>query len=66
MKVRSAILRQSGLPRPYATSRPLSIETVDLAPPGPGEVLVKIAAAGVCHSDLSGICLLYTSPSPRD
>lgn len=55
MKVRSAILRQSGLPRPYATSHPLVIETVDLAPPGPGEVLVKIAAAGVCHSDLSGI-----------
>jgi alcohol dehydrogenase len=55
MKIRSAILRQMGLPRPYATSRPLSIETVDLAPPGPGEVLVRIAAAGVCHSDLSGI-----------
>jgi alcohol dehydrogenase len=55
MKIRSAILRQSGLPRPYAQSRPLSIETVTLAPPGPGEVLVRIAAAGVCHSDLSGI-----------
>ncbi|MGL4811605.1 MAG: zinc-dependent alcohol dehydrogenase family protein [Beijerinckiaceae bacterium] len=55
MKVRSAILRQMGLPRPYAQSRPLTLEMIDLAPPGPGEVLVKIAAAGVCHSDLSGI-----------
>jgi alcohol dehydrogenase len=55
MRVRAAILRQSGLPRPYADSRPLSIETIDLAPPGPGEVMVKIAAAGLCHSDLSGI-----------
>jgi alcohol dehydrogenase len=55
MKVRSTILRQMGLPRPYAQSRPLAIETVTLAPPGPGEVLVRIAAAGVCHSDLSGI-----------
>lgn len=55
MKVRSALLRQMGLPKPYARSRPLSIEMVELAPPGPGEVLVKIAAAGVCHSDLSGI-----------
>jgi alcohol dehydrogenase len=55
MKVRSTLLRQMGLPRPYAQSRPLTIETLDLAPPGPGEVLVKIAAAGVCHSDLSGI-----------
>lgn len=55
MRVRAAILRQSGLPRPYAESKPLSIETIDLAPPGPGEVLVRIAAAGLCHSDLSGI-----------
>ena len=55
MRIRSAVLRQSGLARPYAQSRPLSIESVTLAPPGPGEVLVRIAAAGVCHSDLSGI-----------
>jgi alcohol dehydrogenase len=55
MKVRSTLLRQMGLPRPYAQSRPLTIELVELAPPGPGEVLVRIAAAGVCHSDLSGI-----------
>ena len=32
--------------------RPIEIMDVDLAPPGPGEVRVKIAAAGVCHSDL--------------
>lgn len=55
MKVRSTILRQMGLPKPYAQSRPLSVETIQLAPPGPGEVLVRIAAAGVCHSDLSAI-----------
>jgi alcohol dehydrogenase len=44
-----------GAPSPYAQSKPLSIEEVDLAPPGPGEVLVKVAAAGLCHSDLSVI-----------
>ena len=55
MRVRSAILRQSGLARPYADSKPLSVETVTLAPPGHDEVLVRIAAAGVCHSDLSVI-----------
>jgi alcohol dehydrogenase len=55
MRVTSAILRQSGLPTPYAQSHPLSIETIELAPPGPDEVLIKIMAAGVCHSDLSGI-----------
>lgn len=31
---------------------PVEVADVDLAPPGPGEVRVRIAAAGVCHSDL--------------
>ncbi|RIX74353.1 zinc-dependent alcohol dehydrogenase family protein [Acidovorax cavernicola] len=53
MKVRAAVLQRLGAPMPYAQSRPLEIEEVDLAPPGPGEVLVRIAAAGLCHSDLS-------------
>ncbi|MGH7911826.1 MAG: zinc-binding dehydrogenase [Candidatus Dormibacteraceae bacterium] len=33
-------------------NRPLQVEEVDLAAPGPGEVRVKVAAAGICHSDL--------------
>jgi len=33
-------------------NRPMEIEEVDLAKPGPREVLVRTAAAGVCHSDL--------------
>ncbi|NJO37750.1 MAG: alcohol dehydrogenase catalytic domain-containing protein [Rhizobiales bacterium] len=53
MKIKAAVLRQMGAPRPYAESRPVTIEEVDLAPPGAGEVLVKVAVAGVCHSDLS-------------
>lgn len=55
MLMKSAILRESGLSKPYSQSRPLAIETVELTPPGPLEVLVKIKAAGVCHSDLSAI-----------
>jgi alcohol dehydrogenase len=55
MKVRAAILREIGRPPPFADSRPLGIEDVDLDPPGPGEVLVRIRAAGLCHSDLSVI-----------
>ena len=55
MRTRAAILRRSGLPKPYAQSRPISIEEIELSPPGPEEVLVKIAGAGLCHSDLSGI-----------
>ena len=52
---RAAVLSAMGAAPPYADSRPLSVETVTLDPPGPGEVLVAIRAAGLCHSDLSVI-----------
>jgi len=55
MKTQAAVLRRMGLPEPYAISRPLSIEEVELAPPGANEVLVEIKAASLCHSDLSVI-----------
>ncbi|MFZ5508817.1 MAG: zinc-dependent alcohol dehydrogenase family protein [Pseudomonadota bacterium] len=55
MKIRAAVLSAMGASLPYAQSRPLAIEELDLDPPGPGEVLVKVAAAGLCHSDLSVI-----------
>ena len=55
MKVRAAVLREVGLPAPYAASRPLCIETLELSPPGPGELCVRVLAAGLCHSDLSVI-----------
>lgn len=51
--IRGAVLERIGAPRPYAASRPISIVDLDLGAPGPGEVLVRIEAAGVCHSDLS-------------
>src|SRR5438270_12898329 len=53
MKIRAAVLNAMGAQPPYADTRPLSIETLELDPPGRGEVLVRIAAAGLCHSDLS-------------
>ncbi|WP_374447508.1 zinc-dependent alcohol dehydrogenase family protein [Stella sp.] len=53
MKIQAAVLRQMGAPAPYAESRPLSVEEVELDPPGPGEVLVQVKAASLCHSDLS-------------
>lgn len=40
MKIRSAIPRQMGLPRPSATLRLLSIETVEMARPVPYNVIV--------------------------
>ena len=55
MKIRAAVLETMGAPPPYAASRPLRIAEVELAPPGPGEILIKVGAAGLCHSDLSVI-----------
>lgn len=55
MKIRAAVLRQMQLPQPYADSRPFTIEDVDLDPPGEGELLIRIHAAGLCHSDLSTV-----------
>jgi len=55
MRIRAAVLEQSGLPPPYAESLPLKLREVELDGPGHGEVLVRIEAAGLCHSDLSVI-----------
>ncbi|MGB3376192.1 MAG: alcohol dehydrogenase catalytic domain-containing protein [Microbacterium sp.] len=53
MKITGAILKASGLPRPYRDSRPIEVVELDLDDPEDGEVLVRIEVAGICHSDLS-------------
>lgn len=55
MKTRAAVIYEMNKPLPYAQSKPLVIEEVDLAPPGEGELLIRVKAAGLCHSDLSSI-----------
>ncbi|MVO89627.1 zinc-binding dehydrogenase [Streptomyces sp. p1417] len=45
VRVRAAVLP--------AVGSPLEITDIDLPEPGPGQVRVRLAAAGVCHSDLS-------------
>jgi len=55
MKTQAAVLYKMESPTPYADSRPLVIVELELAGPGPGEALVEIAGAGLCHSDLSVI-----------
>ena len=64
MKIKAAVLEAMGAPAPYANSKPLRISEVDLDPPGAGEVLVKVAAAGLCHSDLSVINGDRPRPTP--
>jgi len=43
-EIQAAVIEQAGVP--------VVIETLSLAVPGPGEVLVRMTSAGVCHSDL--------------
>lgn len=62
MKARIALLRAMGTARPYQETRPLEIVEADLDDPGFGEVRVRMAAAGLCHSDLSVI----NGDRPRD
>ncbi|HVA59636.1 MAG TPA: alcohol dehydrogenase catalytic domain-containing protein [Mycobacteriales bacterium] len=54
--MRAAVLRTAG--------DPLRVEEVNLPEPGPGRVRVRIAAAGVCHSDLSLADGTLTQPMP--
>jgi S-(hydroxymethyl)glutathione dehydrogenase/alcohol dehydrogenase len=45
-------------------NQPVVVEEVSFDPPGPGEVMVKIEAVGVCHSDLSGTNGTIALPLP--
>ncbi|MBK8047437.1 MAG: alcohol dehydrogenase catalytic domain-containing protein [Anaerolineales bacterium] len=56
MQTRAAVLN--------AVNTPIEIETLELAPPRVGEVLVKVAAAGVCHSDWHVVSGATTHPLP--
>lgn len=45
MKTKAAVCRAFGAP--------LTVESVDLAAPGPGEALIRTAACAICHSDIA-------------
>ncbi|TLP94724.1 zinc-binding dehydrogenase [Nesterenkonia salmonea] len=53
MKITGAVLEEIGRPSPYADSTPLSISELELQDPQATELLIRMEAAGVCHSDLS-------------
>ena len=55
MKTPAAVLREMGLPPPYEQSQPLTVETQEMGEPGVDELLIRVRAAGLCHSDLSVI-----------
>ena len=54
--MKAAVLREVG--------KPLEIEEIAISKPGPREVLIRTAAAGVCHSDLHFMEGLYPTKMP--
>jgi aryl-alcohol dehydrogenase len=56
MKTEAAVAR--------APKAPLSIETLDLADPGEGELLVRVEACGVCHTDIAMRDQVFPVPQP--
>lgn len=56
MQMQAAILTEA--------HSPFNIETVEIDPPNAGEVLVKMAASGVCHSDWHIVAGKAAFPSP--
>ena len=48
----------------HAANQPMTIEEVAVNKPGPREVLLRTAFAGLCHSDLHFIEGLYPHPTP--
>ncbi len=61
MEATAAVLTEMGAASPFAETEPLRRMTVELDPPGVGELLIRVRAAGLCHSDLSVI----TGKRPR-
>ncbi|REE18127.1 S-(hydroxymethyl)glutathione dehydrogenase/alcohol dehydrogenase [Paraburkholderia sp. BL27I4N3] len=56
MRCRAAIL--------YEYNKPMKVKEIEIGEPKEGEVLVKVAASGVCHSDLSAAKGLYGDLMP--
>lgn len=48
----------------YADTKTVVVEDVPIPEPGPGEVLVKVAFCGICHSDLSLINGTFPAQAP--
>lgn len=64
MRITGAVLERSGAEAPFARSRPFTVGDLELDAPGAGELLVRIEAAGVCHSDLSVVDGNRSRPTP--
>lgn len=64
MRIIGAVLERSDATPPFAQSRPFTVGELTLDPPATGELLVRIEAAGICHSDLSVVDGNRVRPTP--
>ncbi|GAA1945112.1 alcohol dehydrogenase catalytic domain-containing protein [Microbacterium deminutum] len=64
MQIVGAVLERSGAAAPFSQSRPFTVGALTLDPPRRGELLVRIEAAGICHSDLSVVDGNRVRPTP--
>jgi alcohol dehydrogenase len=64
MRITGAVLEESGRTGPFAETRPIVVSELQLDEPGPTELLVRIEAAGLCHSDLSVVDGNRPRPTP--
>ena len=64
MQITAAVLYDTTAQYPYRDSQPLKIETIELDDPQHEEVLIKILASGLCHSDLSVMNGTLVKPMP--
>jgi len=64
MEFKAAVLHRAASGQPFTESKPLQLETVTSSGPAGNEVLVKIAAASLCRSDLSVVTGIRAWPMP--
>jgi alcohol dehydrogenase len=64
VRITGAILEETGRSAPFADSLPITVQEIELAAPGPSELLVRIETAGICHSDLSVVDGKRPRPTP--
>lgn len=58
------MVEKAGLPRPYSSSRPVTVRDLELLGPLRNEVLIRVEAAGLCHSDLALVEGVRRPPLP--
>lgn len=63
-RITGAVLETLDAEAPFADSRPITVKELELQKPGPNELLIRVEAASICHSDLSVVNGTRPRPLP--